>query len=72
MTKAKPGAVRGRPSLTAPKARTPKQGIAFPPDMIEEIDSLRGEIGPDRSAVIRALVALGLKTIRRRKALMRK
>lgn len=58
----------GRPS----KAQAEKQTnvpVRFPPAMIEAIDEERAARldAPDRSAMIRELVALGLKHIKRSK-----
>lgn len=71
MTLTKTGALVGRPPGKG-RGETPMIGLRLPPDMIEEIDGLKGEIGDDRSAVVRALVEIGLKSMRRRKARRKK
>lgn len=64
MTITKTGARLGRP----PTGKTPIVGLRLPADETAEIDLLIGELGDDRSAVLRELIKLGLLTVKRRKA----
>jgi hypothetical protein len=57
----------GRPSLKAGE-RAGQVAVRFPPSLLERIDAKRAERidEPDRSAMIRELVALGLEALDRK------
>lgn len=58
----------GRPAMKA-NERAGQVAVRFPPSLIERVDEVRlARLDqPDRSTIIRELVALGLEALERRK-----